>query len=84
MKDENLILLVGISGIVGYFLYKSWKNRIPERADVTQMPSVLTSGATTLQYGDTTFKFNPGDWQKLNLAQILLYRFGVSPNLIFK
>jgi len=84
MKDENLILLVGIGGIVGYFLYKNWKNKIPERADVTRTPSVLTQGATTLQYGNTTFKFNPGDWQKLNWAQRFLYEVGVSPNLIFK
>jgi len=84
MKNENLILLVGIGGIVGYFLYRKWKNAIPARADVTQTPSIFTPGATLLAYGDTLYKFYPGDWNKLNWAQRFLYGIGVSPNLIFQ
>lgn len=84
MKDENLILLVGIGGIVAYFLYQKWKNTIPARADVTQAPSTLSPGSTLLSYGSTTYKFQEGDWSKLNWAQRFLYGIGISPNLIFQ
>lgn len=83
MNTEDKALIIGIVAVGGYLLYRNYKTTIPERNDVIITPSELTPGASLITYGNTTYKFNPGDWDKLNWAQRFLYGVGISPNWLF-
>lgn len=93
-SDKTLIYLLTL-GIAAIFLIPELKKRLfPTTAaqtgqifsnlGATTYPSTLTPKAEMVQYTDimgttTTYKFNQGDYDKLNLAQKILLNTKIVP-----
>jgi len=84
-------LLYGVAGIATYFLIKKFGNSLfPLSPQQTQdkftamnyasaISTIPNDRATFLYSGDTTYRFNAGDYNKLNFAQKFLLGTHIVP-----